>query len=411
MNQALPEKIFRTIALAYRREFGFTPRLMSLDGTIARGTDPFAGQVRVRKDRLYALHESINLGAPFTFAIGPAITSWLVAIEDKRVIHGALIGGEILAGNQVERLADGIKFLAGLGMHRAAAAALMRRIPRQDTTKLEAATRGLSRIFYDISGWQPILMRENQLRFQQKQQISQAIEDQRQRGDINAYPFEKERVLLSLIRAGDRTGARRVLNEMLAAMYLSSPRLVLLRARAIEMMGYLTRAAVEDSPVMEPLIERNHEWMAKLIRARDFEDLAHVLTDALNDFIEGIYLAGFNRTNRHVTRALEFINANYMKPVTLANVAATVGISPYRLAHLVKEHTGKSIIRILNQIRIENARRLLDQTDKRCTDVAYEVGYSDQSYFIRHFRRLTGITPARYRRSHRNIAVDSGAAP
>jgi two-component system response regulator YesN len=195
---------------------------------------------------------------------------------------------------------------------------------------------------------------------------------------------------------------------MLAAMYMSSPKLVLLRARAIEMMGYLTRAAVEDSPVMEPLIERNHQWMARLINARDFEELSRVLADALNDFIAGIYLHGFNRTNAHVSKALDFINRNYMRDVSLAQVAREVGLSAYRIAHLMKENTGKTIIQILHQIRVQHAQRLLEQSDRRCTEIAYDVGYGDQSYFIKHFRRLMGMTPARYRRAHFRRA---GSAP
>lgn len=404
----LTRNMLRAIDSAYFREFDCHVRVMDQNGRITSGADSFGNAARVRRERLYAMHQSITLGVPFTFAIGPCITSWLVAMENKRVVHGAMLGAEALLPAQAGAIADGARYLAGLGFSPRAAAAFMRRLPQMEMPRIEAAAHGLRRIFYEISGWRAELMEENRLRFQQKQQITQAIEDQRQRGDSTAYPFEKERVLLSLIRAGDRPGARKVLNEMLAAMYLSTPKLVLLRARAIEMMGYLTRAAVEDSPGLEPLIERNHAWMAKLIRARDFEGLAHVLTDALNDFIEGIYLAGFNRTNRHVSQALDFININYMKPLSLGMVAGAAGISSYRLAHLVKEHTGKTIIQILNQTRIEHARRLLEQTDKNCTDIAYEVGYSDQSYFIRHFRRQSGITPARYRRTRRNLTGGAG---
>lgn len=407
----LTKELLRALDKAYSSEFDCRVRIMDQNGRSTYGVDALGNSARIRRERLYAMHQSITLGVPFTFAIGPSIASWLVAMVDKRDVYGAVLGGEAVAVGQGGTMEDGIRYLAGAGFSPRAAAAFWRRLPRLEMPRIEAAANGLQRIFYELTGWRPELMEENRLRFQQKQQITQAIEDQRQRGDSTAYPFEKERVLLSLIRAGDRPGARKVLNEMLAAMYLSTPKLVLLRARAIEMMGYLTRAAVEDSPGLEPLIERNHAWMAKLIRATDFEALAHVLTDALNDFIEGIYLAGFNRANRHVSRALDFINANYMKSLSLAMVAGSAGISSYRLAHLVKAHTGRTIVQLINQTRIEHARRLLEQTGKSCTDIAYEIGYSDQSYFIRHFRRQTGITPARYRRTRRDLPAETGSAP
>ncbi len=390
-------EVIRTCQAAY----GVRPRLMDLNGRIDAGNDPLAAFSRIRRERAYALHECVNLGVPFIFALGPVITSWVIALEDQRIIHAALIGGEVLCTDRVAARGPGIEYLTGLGLTSAAASAYLDRLPVWPPERVETAGRDLEAIFYRISGWKPILLPENRLRLQQQKQIAEAIEDQKKRGEANAYPFEKERILLSLIRAGDPEGARRVLNEMLAAMYMSSPRLALLRARAIEMMGYLTRAAIEDSPALEPLIERNHQWMERLIRARDFEDLSHVLTGALNDFIEGIYVHGFNRTNTHVARALDFIRRDFAKPLTLTDAAHEVGLSPYRIAHLIKNHTGKTFIQILHEIRIQRARKLLEETDQPCTEIAYEVGFGDQSYFIKHFRRLTGITPARYRRAGR----------
>ena len=242
-------------------------------------------------------------------------------------------------------------------------------------------------------------MEENRLRNLQQNQINQAIADQRQRGESALYAFEKERELLAHIRAGDRNGARRILNEMLATIYLSSPQLVVLRVRAVELISCLTRAAIEDNPLMEPLIERNHLWTERLIRAKDFEHLSAELMDALDEFIEGIYLHGMNRLNMKVRRALDFISANYMKRISLRTVAAEVGLSSCRLSHLVKELTGRTVLEIIQQVRVRQAQHLLERTSRSCADIAYEVGFGDQSYFTKHFRRLTGTTPARYRRA------------
>jgi two-component system, response regulator YesN len=381
------------------KAFGVRPFYMDSGGRVSSHADLLAPFGKVRRQRTYALHESINLGAPCQFEVVPGVSSWIVALEDRRIIHGGLIGGEILYSEDPQASDRALEQLAGLGFSRAAAQGYVRARPAWPQARVQAAAAALSETFYQVSGWKPVLMEENRLRVQQQAQIAQAMEDQKRRGSEPTYPFEKERVLLSHIRAGDQAGARRVLNEMLGAMYMSSPKLVVLRARAIEMMGYLTRAAVEDSPVMESLIERNHRWMERLIRARDFEELSRVLTEALNDFIEGIYLHGFNRTNMHVGKALDFVTRNYMKPLRLTEIAGAVGLSPCRIAHLVKEHTGKTLIQIVTHARIQNAQNLLEHTGKSCTEIAYEVGYSDQSYFIKHFKRITGLTPARFRRT------------
>lgn len=397
----LSKRILTDVTRSVFKATGVRPFFMDLNGQTPAGTDPLGhhSTPRVRRLRLYALHESVTTGLPFFFETAPGLSSWLVALEDRRIIHGALIGGDVISTETVMTTEDYLRHLAAMGLPAKSARDYLSTRPALSPATMNEAATVLTKTFYQISGWKPVQMEENRLRMMQQQQIAEAIEDQRRQGNTSSYPFEKERILLSYIRAGDQAGARRVLNEMLGAMYLTSPKLVVLRARAIEMMGYLTRTAVEDSPVMESLILRNHRWMERLIRARDFEDLSRVLTEALNDFIEGIYLHGFNRSNTRVSAALDYITRNYSKPLSLQDIAKEVGLSSYRLAHVVKSHTGKTVLQIITHARVQNARQLLESTSKSCTDIAYEVGFNDQSYFIKHFKRITGITPARYRRT------------
>ncbi|MEI6166225.1 MAG: AraC family transcriptional regulator [bacterium] len=396
----ISKRLLRDVSREVRRTTGVRPFFMELNGGTDPETDPFTLTIlKLKKLRIYALHESVTMGCPYFFEIMPGLGSWMVALEHRRIIHGALLGGEVLFKESPLSEADCTRTLLSWGLSEAQAHDYYVSRPVCSIQERNEAAACLERTFYQMSGWKAVQLEENRLRRQQQQQIAEAIEDQRQRGAETSYPFDKERILLSHIRSGDRTGARRVLNEMLGAMYLTTPKLVVLRARAIEMMGYLTRAAVEDSPILESLIERNHQWMERLIRARDFEALSRVLTDALNDFIEGIYVHGFNRSNAHVTRALDYITRNYMKPIRLKDIAREVGLSPYRLAHVVKEHSGKTLLQMIIHSRVQNAIQLLGNTNKSCTEIAYEVGFNDQSYFIRHFKRLTGITPARYRRT------------
>jgi len=75
-----------------------------------------------------------------------------------------------------------------------------------------------------------------------------------------------------------------------------------------------------------------------------------------------------------------------------------VDLSPGRLSHLVKEFTGRTVVQNIHQVRVRQAQQLLERTSRSCADIAYEVGFGDQSYFIKHFKRLSGTTPARYRR-------------
>ncbi len=393
----LSQRTLQSLRRNIRRHTGTQPYFVDPTGQSLRFRESLPDTDDLRRNRLYAIHESVKLGESVCFELCPGIHVWLIAIENKRIVHGGLIGGEALCSDEPVDRETVRGNLVSLGMSNDGATAYIAALPCLSRAVIRDAASYLMTTFYAISGWQPLQLRENHLRTQQQRQLAMAIDERKRRGDTVVYPFEKERVLLSLIKTGDRNGARKALNEMLAVMYMTSPKLALLRARAIELMGYLTRAALEDSPLMEPLIERNHTWMARLIEARDFEALSRTLIQALEDFIDGIYLQGFNNGNPHIGRILEIIANRYATPLSLRTIAADVGLSTYRVAHLIRAATGKTVLQLIQQTRIRHARQLLEQTDKPCTEIAYEVGYGNQSYFIKHFRRQTGCTPARYR--------------
>jgi len=344
----------------------------------------------------FSLQEAVRWGEPFVFFHSKGIISWVVALVDQRRVHAGLLGGKVLAAG-INR-EEAIGHLIEQGVDPGSAKKITATLPVWPAGQIKQAAVFLQELFYRLSGWKPVLLEENRIKSLQQRHISEAMEEHKKSGQTG-YSIDKERVLLSLIRAGDQNGARKVLNEMLGAMYLLSPKLAVLRARAIELMGYLTRAAVEDNPILEPLIERNHQWMRKLIVAPDFETLSHVLMQALEDFMHGIYARGFNCYHAHVGKILDYVALHYNEQLTLKQIASKIGISVSRAAHLVKQHTGKTVWQHLMRMRIAKARQLLENTSDQCSQIALATGFCDQSYFTKHFRRLTGSSPARYRRS------------
>jgi len=395
----LSKRLIKNVCREAHQKYGVRPRFSDLSGAVMNADDPLSALDNTPRRRSYAMHESVNLARPYVFMAAPLVATWVSGLENRRMIHGSMIGWEVWVGAESACRQGTVDYLVSHGMDGLAAAEFVCALPVWSRERLDEASAFTQRTFYEISGWRHELITENSRRISQQQQLACAIEDQKAHGGGGLYAFEKERLLLANIRAGDRNSARRILNEMLASIYMFSPRLVVLRARAVELMSCLTRAAIEDNPLMEPLIERNHEWTERLIGARSFEDLSQYLMGALDDFIDGIYLHGVNRSNVHVHRALEYVSSEYMNELSLSSVAAHVGLSACRLAHLVKDFTGQTVHEIIRQVRISHAQQLLQRTSMSCAEIAYQVGFGDQSYFTKHFKALTGTTPGRYRRS------------
>lgn len=99
---------------------------------------------------------------------------------------------------------------------------------------------------------------------------------------------------------------------------------------------------------------------------------------------------------RQIKMALEFIEQNYQKPITLEQLAHVSGLSPKYFCRYFRNILQKTPIDYLNYYRVERACFLLEEDKRSVTDVAYACGYNDSSYFVRCFKKYKGITPNQY---------------
>lgn len=95
--------------------------------------------------------------------------------------------------------------------------------------------------------------------------------------------------------------------------------------------------------------------------------------------------------------ALEFIAAHLADNPSLSDIAAAAGLSPYHFARRFRASLGRSPHQFLLQARIERAKSLLRDRRHSLVEVALTTGFAHQSHFTATFRRLTGLTPQRYR--------------
>ncbi|WP_214327807.1 AraC family transcriptional regulator [Nonomuraea sediminis] len=99
-----------------------------------------------------------------------------------------------------------------------------------------------------------------------------------------------------------------------------------------------------------------------------------------------------------VREALDVLRERLVDPPTLEDLAAEVRARPFPLLRAFKAATGLPPHAYLTQLRVRQARRLLD-SGVRPADVAAEVGFTDQAHLNRHFKRIVGVPPAAYQRA------------
>ena len=136
-----------------------------------------------------------------------------------------------------------------------------------------------------------------------------------------------------------------------------------------------------------PPIERESRWLAlltTLIRRHGADHLSLPVAGA---------------EPRAVASVRAYIEAHYAERVTLAALAAEVGLSPFHLVRVFQRATGMPPHVYLESVRIRQAQRLLAGAQP-LVDVAYATGFSSQSHFTSRFRQIIGVTPGVFRSMH-----------
>lgn len=105
-----------------------------------------------------------------------------------------------------------------------------------------------------------------------------------------------------------------------------------------------------------------------------------------------------NVYNKVIHDAITYIHKNYRDNVKLSDVANYIGINESYLSRCFKKHLKVNFVDYLNQIRITEAKELLNNPELTISDIAYQVGYSNENYFSRVFKAVEGISPRQYQK-------------
>jgi AraC family transcriptional regulator len=93
----------------------------------------------------------------------------------------------------------------------------------------------------------------------------------------------------------------------------------------------------------------------------------------------------------------EILDTCIREPISLSGIADDIGVHPMHLAATFRRHFGCSVGEYLRRRRVAAAREMLAKPDMPLTRIAIDAGFADQSHLTRTFKRLTGMTPGRYR--------------
>jgi two-component system response regulator YesN len=350
-------------------------------------------------DRQRAVEIAAEMGQSYITICHAGIVLVCVPVVDRDTVHGGMFFGKCLWEPATQGLIEDMESrLRGIEVGPQAMSKSLRKLPVVRGRQIHRAAEFLFDLLYEVGGFDARAIRWRRQRSEQQSEIGEFIQERKKLGAKWQYPLESERALLQKVKIGDRTGAKEMLNSILGTiLFKDIGDLGILKARLLELLSVLSRSAVEGGVDIDTMLEKNLAYVNKVMQIDDQEDLCAWISAALNEFIELVYSSQDARKMTQIRPAIDYIHAHYDEPITLAEIAKASHLSVSRLAHLFKEQMGITLIDYVTGARIEQAKELLLGTDQSCTEICFQAGYTNHSYFTRTFKSLVGMTPRQFR--------------
>ena len=128
------------------------------------------------------------------------------------------------------------------------------------------------------------------------------------------------------------------------------------------------------------------------------EDIENTLLAMIDNIFEKI-AEQTNSTNTFLVEQVQnYLSDHISENLTLSDLGDVFGINYSSLSNIFSSATGQTIIEYLTFIRMQRAKELLINTNKKIYEICSDIGYSEPKYFIKRFHQIVGVTPKEYRK-------------
>lgn len=104
-----------------------------------------------------------------------------------------------------------------------------------------------------------------------------------------------------------------------------------------------------------------------------------------------------------MNRIIEYLEGHYAEEITLKSLADLICMDASYVSDLFKRKTGLTLTHYVQQRRIQAAKMLLSETERTVSDIGHQVGFENDNYFIKIFRRWCEVTPNEYRKNQKSV--------
>lgn len=357
---------------------------------------------------LYGSYQAERFGGKYVFFCPLGLVHWAAPVMQHGIMKCSLIGGPAQMVDPDEFMIEDIIKNNFINADIENLKQITRKVPVINPQKVDKLSEMLFIVASHAAGGQYYEHAEKREYHEQMSDISEYVHHLKNQfshtDTARIYPIEKEKELITLITLGDKKGASKVLNEIFGHIFFSSgSSFDVVKTRVLELIVVLSRAALEGGADVESIFGLNYRYINQINNFKTVEELSFWLSKIMARFTDMVFNLSEVKHVDVIYRAVEFIKRNYMKKITLEDAASYVYLSPSYFSKIFKQEMKMSFNNYLNFVRVEMSKKLLLDEKIELVDISHLVGFEEQSYFCKVFKKYTGVTPGRYRESRAKL--------
>lgn len=105
------------------------------------------------------------------------------------------------------------------------------------------------------------------------------------------------------------------------------------------------------------------------------------------------------KNKQKIQQAVQYIMENYDKDLNMAVVSNHISMNYSLFSYVFKQYTGSNFVNFLKEIRIQESKRLLEETDMKIIEISQKIGYENEKHFMKTFKSVCGVSPTEFRKN------------
>ena len=326
-------------------------------------------------------------GGSYIYTCPIGFSFWTSPFYAGELFAGAFISS-VISHNEQQQALDRLFKVCNGEISRAEIARYIEKVPAKSYWEIQALARMMMLCAWQISRykshWSDV-EKHNKKRNPQPKDLLPDLSD-------------RERSLLASMQRGDCVEAQCITRELLNGINTENDdNSGYFKLRAIELIAMLSRTGSNVQNSME-LIETNNRYLQRIESLITPEEITEYLCTVVEQMSLNIFSFRGLRHASALRKAERFIRENYLRKISLKEIADTSGLSAPYFSTVFKNEMGENLSSYLNRLRIEKACAMLRETGDSINEISAACGFEDQSWFSKTFKNHTGISPCKYRK-------------